>query len=60
MTHGIINCDVNVIMVAKKPNILHDLLHGVNLTICKSKKHNTSQILFQNNYWNGKIRTDNE
>ena len=30
-----VKCDVNVGVKANKPNLLHDWLHGVDLTMCK-------------------------
>ena len=33
--HNNVNCDVNVKVKNKKPTSLHDLLHGVDLTMWK-------------------------
>ena len=30
-----VKCEVNVSMKIKKPNLLHDWSHGVDLTMCK-------------------------
>ena len=44
--------DVDVRTKIMKPNLLHDLLHGVDSTMCKQRSiascWNVSQILLQN------------
>ena len=44
-------CNLNVKVKIKKPYLLHDWSHGVDLTMCKRSAvapSNTSQILRQN------------